>query len=1217
MIHGLIKQPFQRLLLQGQEGLLEWFTSSIPGLGESLRTPELESEDKIKAIIETRKRIEESQRPLLSVLNRFQDVLPAASLQLGVTRSQAVCRIAQYFSLEEFRSFIGEFRQSTNRLVDATNPNSREQLQRVLQEIFLIPEQLFNEIFERRTLIDPLDALEMIEAVQLVQINPIPRGTGFLVGGSHLLTNHHVVRNQAIAAQCIAQFDYIEDEHGAIQQPIGYEFDSESLFISEPELDYTLVQLKSTPSIQPAGYRFGWIQLVEQEDVVIPNDNIFLVHHPKGGPKRLDVNNNSVIENGLYKEILRYQMDADYGSSGGSAFNTQWRLVALHHAAVPVVQAGGKGIQQGVRICRVVEDLKQKQSSEPNLQSFVENFVVSSECLNYPALWEGLRFDGIDDYISIDSKVSFASCATNFGEDSGSQFANEGVSTIKFWNSSGIELRSLNHPGVQKIEFSSDDEYLASSGSFYSSEVRLWNTETGKLIQVLSIDNEDTENFVSLQSVSSLSFHPNLNKLLAVANIFGDVTLWDINTGDWLNSQSGSLLIRYPQLSELKGSIVKFSPDGSFLAVANEESVQLWKPSNWSLQKIEVNRSQTVCFSANRKTLAIATQDGFLQFFDLETSVLSEKIRANKRSINQIKFIAVGGSFENETLLSFGSEGLVRFWSLDGHLIEEIRLDPKIEPREIQSIDFSPDGKTLIIFGLSTEISLVNIETQEIKTIKHFKQTMQRKGADFPYADVKFNTHVLPTGFANFAAIETTQSFTVEAWINPDVNGGGAIFDCTLEFAQGRAGKFVLSITPQNDVSGSLKTSLSGAQGSTLESGAGEVLLGKFNHVAAVVEFQEDSEKVTCYVNGRSTGEISSSPSQATICEFFPRLQVIGASFESADFAPSLSNFFKGIISEIRLWNTARTSEQLVGNMYRPLIAQEIGLIGHWKFEEGLGDKIFNLSSNLEDYGLAVGTKRLMTNQLPFFPLPIGLSFSETGDYVNCGNDLNFNTGQITVEAWIKHQYGNCLIISCGLPNEHGYSLILNDGKVRVILWDENSIEKTTIVDTRSLAPQDHVWHHVAFTWNNNSSEISIYIDGRLQDSVVVQGRSKTITSAGKSLTFGLFTGDLSGLVTDLLIGCKDEFNGGTRKGAYYNVAITDVRLWNVCRPQDQIKANMSRRLNSDEEKDKNLIGYWRLDEGNDDRVINLVSQTPATIHGAKWFPMLAVSEQTATAQPS
>ena len=58
----------------------------------------------------------------------------------------------------------------------------------------------------------------------------------------------------------------------------------------------------------------------------------------------------------------------------------------------------------------------------------------------------------------------------------------------------------------------------------------------------------------------------------------------------------------------------------------------------------------------------------------------------------------------------------------------------------------------------------------------------------------------------------------------------------------------------------------------------------------------------------------------------------------------------------------------------------------------------------------------------------------------------------------------------------------------------------------------------------------------------------------------------------------------------------------------------MSRRLNSDIEKDNGLIGYWRLDEGSDDRVINLVSKTPATIHGAKWFPTPTLSEQTTTA---
>lgn len=947
-------------------------------------------------------------------------------------------------------------------------------------------------------------------------------------------------------------------------------------------------------------------------------DPIIVVQHPKGKQKQLVLNNNEVILNGLYRYFVRYAADADYSSSGSPAFNMRWELVALHHAAIPkVIEQQQQTSEdkmpvechQGIRTCRIVEDLKQKQSSEPNLQSFVENFVASSECLNYPALSTGIRFDGIDDYISIDSKVYFASCATNFGEDSDPRSVDRGISTIKFWNRSGIELRTLTHPGVQKIKFSPDGYWLASSGASSNHEIRLWNVETGSLIRVLSIQNEQMSNDVMTQnyldSVTSISFSPPSNQLLAVANIFGHITLWDTSTGNWLNSQNGNLLATHPELREIKGclnhSAVRFSQDGQFLAVNNEESVQLWKTDNWSLQNIETTHSQTICFSSNNKTLAIATQDGFLQFFDLETGVLSEKIRADKRSINQIEFISAGGSFENETLLSFGSEGLVRFWSLDGHLIEEFTIDPEIVRRGIQSTDFSPDGKTLIIFGLATEISLVNIETQEIKTIKHFKQTMQRRGADFPYADVKFNTHVLPTGFANFAAMETTRSFTVEAWINPDVNGGGAIFDLALEFAQGRTGKFVLSITPQNDVSGYLKISFFDFRRSTLESGAGEILLGKFNHVAVVVE---DSEEVTCYINGRSTGG-SSLSSQTAICGFFPRLQVIGASAESDDFVPFLSNFFKGIISEIRLWNTARTSEQLFENRYRPLIAQESGLIGYWKFEEGLGDKVFNLSSNSEDYGLTIGTKRLTTHQLPFFPFPIGLSFSETGHYVNCGNTPNLNTEQITVEAWIKHQYGNCLIVNRGFSSEAGYALSWHDSKIRVILKDDSSTDKTTIVDTRNSMPQDHVWHHIAFTWDNSFSEISLYLDGRLQDSVVIQGRSKTITSAGKSLTFGLFTGYANNLAANLLIGQKENENGNAKKKMYYDVKIAEVRLWSVVRSQDQIKSNMARRLSNRDVDWEDLLGYWRLDNCEQNgETRNLKSDSsPGVIHGARLFP--------------
>ena len=70
------------------------------------------------------------------------------------------------------------------------------------------------------------------------------------------------------------------------------------------------------------------------EDGNILGDRVIIVQHPKGRHQQIVLNNNRVINNGLYKNFLRYTADSDYGSSGSPVFNTKWELVALHHAAI-------------------------------------------------------------------------------------------------------------------------------------------------------------------------------------------------------------------------------------------------------------------------------------------------------------------------------------------------------------------------------------------------------------------------------------------------------------------------------------------------------------------------------------------------------------------------------------------------------------------------------------------------------------------------------------------------------------------------------------------------------------------------------------------------------------------------------------------------------------------------------------------------------------------
>jgi hypothetical protein len=47
-------------------------------------------------------------------------------------------------------------------------------------------------------------------------------------------------------------------------------------------------------------------------------------------------------------------------------------------------------------------------------------------------------------------------------------------------------------------------------------------------------------------------------------------------------------------------------------------------------------------------------------------------------------------------------------------------------------------------------------------------------------------------------------------------------------------------------------------------------------------------------------------------------------------------NYFNGLIDEVRIWNVARTADQIRDNMYHPLTGNESGLVAYYNFDQGI-----------------------------------------------------------------------------------------------------------------------------------------------------------------------------------------------------------------------------------------------------------------------------------------
>jgi hypothetical protein len=67
------------------------------------------------------------------------------------------------------------------------------------------------------------------------------------------------------------------------------------------------------------------------------------------------------------------------------------------------------------------------------------------------------------------------------------------------------------------------------------------------------------------------------------------------------------------------------------------------------------------------------------------------------------------------------------------------------------------------------------------------------------------------------------------------------------------------------------------------------------------------------------------------------------------DFAGGWNSFIAAAIDDVRVWNTARTVQQIQDNREVELVGSESGLVGYWKLNDGTGTNANNEVSGGND----------------------------------------------------------------------------------------------------------------------------------------------------------------------------------------------------------------------------------------------------------------------------
>lgn len=990
-------------------------TSNI-GVSEKLLKEDIELESLDKVVEIVKKRLISEHRSLITAVIGEEDFLPLSFFEKGIKQSFSVCRIVRYFSLKAFKEFIEEIENEVKKtdVMDYYKKLSN------VKEIFSIPEQVAAGIFKDNS--NPLEDLKNISENQLAKFNPVAIGSGFLVGGTHLLTNDHVIPDEKTAKQCVAQFNYAEDIQAHIQEPIEYEFAPELLFISEENLDYTLVQLKSGMFTRQAGFQFGWIQLVEDDENICPG----FVYSDSSSEKL--TSGEEVEGKGHTIEVKQIK-------------DIKEKPLILFRNNTEVKSSEGEHDQNDIGI---------KQKSQKSLKQVLEENNIKPETKDGDTVIIIQHPKGKNKQIALNDKVIEYGLYKNFLRyKTDTDYGSSGSPVFNTrWELVALHHAAIFHkPDEQKLDITEQQQpqrkVIAQQG------VRICRIVED--LKKKSLTKPKLASFIEDFIVTSeqLNYPP----LPSALSFDGEKSYVDLGAHESLDTTQEFTVETWVQCNPMSGNGTIINREGAYSLSLAQGTITIKLQNNdkteFSTEKSVLNDGlwHHIAFTWDSKNIAIYV-DGENETIENERIVFVSGDEHIQGEIGKSqKSLYIGCAREKRNYFK-GSIAEVHLWSV-------VRQLEDIKKTMYQRLN-SDEKKGLIGYwrfeeGEDMVYNLAQISVHDPSSID-FSQNIKIQDI----CGLRLNGEgYIDCG--NSESLDIKEAITIEAWVkNNDINQGG--------FIVSRGGSWQekgyslwrwdkkIRVELQNDNEQIIVD--------TKESVLNDDL---WHHIAFT--WEQNSTEVQIYVNGERQeiefpiyvngekqeiefAENTKKNFQGPIGE--PRAKLnIGRS-------ENFGHYFKASIAEVCLWKVARTQDQIKADMQGKLEGKETGLIGYWRLDEEEGDKAMNLVSknyssvyggewlgpysalapslfkeNQGIYGITVEKpKRLIASQYPTLPLPIGLKFSEQGDYIDCGSGESLNTpSAITVEAWVKHKFGNCVIVSRGGTVEQnsrvgkGYSL--------------------------------------------------------------------------------------------------------------------------------------------------------------------------------------------------
>lgn len=394
---------------------------------------------------------------------------------------------------------------------------------------------------------------------------------------------------------------------------------------------------------------------------------------------------------------------------------------------------------------------------------------------------------------------------------------------------------------------------------------------------------------------------------------------------------------------------------------------------------------------------------------------------------------------------------------------------------------------------------------------------------------LQFNGDTSYVSLPTVNGIATNNALTIEAWVNTQLIDGnwhhifrqdGTNSDLAygLRFDTYNTSKSINMFINSNGVLGQANFDISGD-------------LNTYTNAWKHISTTYDGSNIKIYVDGVLK---NTTPYSETL------LEPSGTATIGSFLYDSVSHF-NGSVDEIRVWNVAKTENEIKDNMHYQLDGNETGLLAYYNFDERVGDTVYDITSNNYD-----GTIDGNVTRLNF--LGDGLNFSTTSSIINVGNIHNGVTAS-SKSVWVK----------LNDTYDNGVNVIMN--KIGI---DVTKIENSRFaVDTIDMGmPQGcatnevlekNKWYHLSSVFDGSTQEVNLYINGELDKTCTVPNTSLDTNSNDRSIGNS--------------IGSTYEFDG----------VLSQFSLWDKALTQEEIKENM---YSIPDISESSLVGYWPLNDG-------------------------------------